>query len=42
VIQQKDCIKFERNIWRNLIFLSYHKRKSNNDIKIYHIFFDLT
>lgn len=42
VIQQKDCINLERNIWKNLIFLSYHTRKSNDNIKIYHIFFDLT
>jgi len=42
MVQQKDCINLERNIWRNFIFLSYHSRKSNDDIKIYHIFFDLT
>ena len=41
VVRQKDCINLNRAIGNDFTFLSVHERKSNGDIKIYHIFFDL-
>lgn len=42
MVQKIDCISLNRNIGIDSMFLSVHKRLSNNNIKIYHIFFDLT
>lgn len=42
IVQKIDCISLKRNIGIDSMFLSVHKRLSNNNIKIYHIFFDLT
>ncbi len=42
MIQKIDCISLNRNIGTDSTFLSVHKRLSNNNIKIYHIFFDFT
>ena len=41
-VQKINFISLKRNIGINSTFLSVHKRLSNNNIKIYHIFFDLT
>lgn len=41
-VQKIDCISLNRNMGIDYSFLSIHKRISNNNIKIYHIFFDLT
>ncbi len=41
-VQKIDCISLNRNIGIDSTFLSVHKRLSNNNIKIYHLFFDLT
>lgn len=41
-VQKIDCINLNRNIGIDSMFVSIHKRLSNNNIKIYHIFFDLT
>lgn len=40
-VQKIDCISLNRNIGIDYSFLSIHKRISNINIKIYHIFFDL-
>ena len=42
VVRKKECINLIRAIGNDFTFLSVHKRRSNDDIKIYHIFFDLT
>jgi len=41
-VQKIDCISLNRNIGIDSTFLSTHRRITNNNIKIYHIFFDLT
>lgn len=42
MVRKKDCINLIRAIGNDFTFLSVHKRRSNDDIKIYHMFFDLT
>lgn len=42
IVQKMECINVNRNIGIDSTLLSIHKRLSNNNIKIYHIFFDLT
>ncbi len=42
VVRKKDCMNLIRAIGNDFTFLSVHKRRSNDDIKIYHMFFDLT
>lgn len=42
MVLEKDCINLNRDTGRAFTFLSVHKRQSNDDIKIYHTFFDLT
>lgn len=42
LVWKKDCLNLNRAIGNDFTFLSVHERKSNDDIKIYHIFFDLT
>ena len=42
MVRKKECINLIRAIGNDFTFLSVHKRRSNDDIKIYHIFFDLT
>ena len=42
MVRKKDCINLNRAVGNDFTFLSVHERKSNDDIKIYHIFFDLT
>lgn len=42
MVRNKGCINLNRAIGNDFTFLSVHKRRSNDDIKIYHIFFDLT
>lgn len=45
-VQNGDILKVQEKIielvWEKDCLLSIHERKSNDDIKIYHIFFDLT
>lgn len=42
MVQKTDFISLNKNIGIDSMFVSVHKRLSNNNIKIYHIFFDLT
>lgn len=42
LVYKKDCLDINRAIGNDFTFLSSHVRKLNDDIKIYHIFFDLT
>jgi hypothetical protein len=42
MVWKKDCINLNRAVGNDFTFLSVHERKSNADIKIYHMFFDLT
>ena len=42
LVCKKDCLNLNRAIGNDFTFLSIHGRKLNDDIKIYHIFFDLT
>ena len=42
IIKQKDCINLNRTITKNSIFISLHKRKANDDVKIHHMFFNFT
>lgn len=42
MVQKINFICLNRNNGINSTFLTVHKRFSNNNIKIYHIFFDLT
>jgi uncharacterized protein YkvS len=41
-VKKINCISLNRNIEIDSTFLSVHKRLSNINIKIYHMFFDLT
>ena len=42
MVRKKDCINLNRAVGNDFTFLSVHERRSNDAIKIYHIFFDLT
>lgn len=42
MVWKKNCINLNRSVGNDFTFLSVHERKLNADIKIYHMFFDLT
>jgi hypothetical protein len=42
MVWKKDCINLNRAIGNDFTFVSIHERKLNDNIQIYHIFFDLT